>query len=117
MFCYNEVLGHRTNTILRMNERENSRKRVSEVCISEESPKRLRVSDGTAQKTSVTQTPDATAPKNLDSRDEQLVSALLELKYQARVDAELPANDGIPTFIQSLLVRINCLFEKTAILI
>jgi hypothetical protein len=86
-----------------MNERENRRKRVSEMRISEEPPKRLRVSDGSAQKTSVTQNAEATLPGNITLVDRQVASALLELKSQPRVNPEPLA--GIVPVIQSLLVR------------
>jgi hypothetical protein len=95
----------------RMNEKAHSRKRVSEVRISEEPPKRLRVSEELSQVPTVTQNPKelvTTIPEDISPVDRELIDALLELKSMERVTippaaAPLPG-DSVGSLIRSLLV-------------
>lgn len=75
----------------RMNERENSRKRLAEVRISEEPPKRRRLSEDVAPKASTTTSRTVEEVRaSLSETDRRLIDALIELKAVERVATRSP---------------------------
>lgn len=85
-------------------ENEKRRKRASEVRISEEPAKRLRVSEDPPQNTdAVTQSPDELAA-DLPEAVQEAISALVQLKSYGQADTT--ARDIAGSLVESLLVRV-----------